>query len=326
MPTIGVGVDAAMCSGPLSPPTNSRLSPTSARSSCRSNSPRSTTRSRSAPSRLRAAVAIRTAASRSDGPELSTIRREVPRAASVVTRSAKKASGHRRNGFPALTWTTITSSAAPTPARSRRVRMRASALASSAISTASRSGSASSRGRPGSASSRSHWFNTECRGRRSRARGTIRVYIQARPRMSYPMRSRAPLAQVSHALRGPPCMSIATSNRSRRSRRTSERSSSSRLAPRLRATTITSSRWGLLITTGAASCSTRYARRPSGYARRSARMTGVVNTTSPISRSLSNRIFTRYAREECSTSNGQCRNAWTSSRRTLDHCILRVEH
>ena len=57
-----------------------------------------------------------------------------------------------------------------------------------------------------------------------------------------------------------------------------------------------------------------------------ARMTGVVNTTSPISRSLSNRIFTRYAREECSTSNGQCRNAWTSSRRTLDHCILRVEH
>ena len=43
----------------------------------------------------------------------------------------------------------------------------------------------------------------------------------------------------------------------------------------------------------AAAGSTTYARCASGYARLSARITGVVNITSPISRSLSNRIFTR---------------------------------
>ena len=39
-------------------------------------------------------------------------------------------------------------------------------------------------GQPGIASSRSHWFWTECRGRKSCARGAMRVYIHARPFMS----------------------------------------------------------------------------------------------------------------------------------------------
>ena len=79
-PTTGVSVAAAMCSGPVSPPTKSRLRPISALSSSRSNSPRSMIRCASAPSRARVAAAIREAASRSDGPELSTSRRcRIPR-------------------------------------------------------------------------------------------------------------------------------------------------------------------------------------------------------------------------------------------------------
>ena len=237
-----------MWSGPVSPPTNSRLLPISALSSCRSNSPRSTMRPAAAPSRPRASAAMRDAASRSDGPELNTSRRRGFPAASAAAVSAKNASGHRLNGLPALTCRTASSSSGVTPARASRSAIRASAAGSSAISTRSRVSSAAPPVHPGIASSRSHWFTTECRGRRSRGRWTARVYIQRRPWMSYPMRSPAPLAHVSHALRGPPCRSSTRSNRSRRSRRARARSSAIRRAPRVRGAMMTSSRCGLCST------------------------------------------------------------------------------
>ena len=98
---------------------------------------------------------------------------------------------------------------------------------------------------PGSPRADPTGSRTECRGRRSRGRWTTRVYIQRRPWMSYPIRSPAPLAHVSHALRGPPCRSSTRSNRSRRSRRASARSSAIRRAPRVRGAMMTSSRCGL---------------------------------------------------------------------------------
>ena len=71
------------------------------------------------PSACRAAAAIRLAASRSDGPELSTIRRRGDACASPATRAAKAGSGQRRNGLPALTCATISSCSGPMPAARR---------------------------------------------------------------------------------------------------------------------------------------------------------------------------------------------------------------
>ena len=257
MPTTGVSVAAAMCSGPVSPPTNRRLRPTSDLSSCRSNSPSSTMRSAEGPRRTRASRAIRAAASRSDGPELNTIRRRGPPRASAAAVSAKNSSGQRRNGFPALTCIITSSSVSATPARASRSRIRVSASGSSAMVIRSRARSGRPPDQPGMASRRSHWFSTECLGRRSRARGAIRVYIQPRPLMSYPIRSFAPLAQASHALRGPPCRSSVRSNRSRLNRRASAMSSRSRRQPRRRGATITSSSSGWPLTMAAAAGSTR---------------------------------------------------------------------
>ena len=62
---------------------------------------------------------------------------------------------------------------------------------------------------------------------------------------------------VNQALRGPPCRSIATSKRSRRSRAASRTSSRSRAKPFSFGVAITSSRCGLLATIGRAAGSTR---------------------------------------------------------------------
>jgi len=96
-------VVAAICSGPESPPMNSRLRTISARSSARSNSPISRTRSAAGPNDCRAAAPIRAAASRSDGPELNTIRLAAEPAVSPQISVVNAASGQRLNGFPALT-------------------------------------------------------------------------------------------------------------------------------------------------------------------------------------------------------------------------------
>ena len=165
--------------------------------------------------------------------------------------------------------------------------IRASASESSGISTPSRAGSHASMPR---GASRSHWFTTECRGRRSSARSTTWVYIHEWPALRYPIRIGAPLAQVSQAARGPPWRSIAVANRRARRRRAYDRSSRHRASPDRLGTTITSSRWGLLQTTGAAIGSTTYVRCASGYFRRRARTNGVVNTTSPINLRRTRRI------------------------------------
>src|SRR3954469_7732646 len=68
-------------------------------------------------------------------------------------------------------------------------------------------------------------------------------------------------------------------------------SSRMRPMPFVSGTAMTSSMSGLVATTGAAACSTRYVRRASGKRRRSARMAGVVKTTSPIIRSRMSRMF-----------------------------------
>ena len=137
-----------MCSGPVSPPTNSRLRSTSARSSGEIELAEIHD-AIGAPARTSfAAAAIRPAASRSDGPELSTIRRSGEAAASPATRAVNAGSGHRRNGLPALTCATISSCSGAMPAACSRAAMRASAASSRAISTASRPGLRSAAGPP----------------------------------------------------------------------------------------------------------------------------------------------------------------------------------
>ncbi len=271
---------------------NRRLRSTSARSSARSNSPISRTRSAAAPSDWRAAAPIRAAASRSEGPELSTIRRCGELAAKPDTSVANAGSGHLLNGFPALTCTTTSSSAGATPAASSRRSTCRAASTSIRISTPSRSGEGASVGHPSIASSRSHWLTTECRRRNARGLGTARVYIHVRPGISYPIRVGARESHASQALRGPPCRSMTMSYRSRRSRPARRRSSASRLRPALRGATMTLSRWGFSRTTGSACGSTRYVRCASGNVRFNARISGVVNTTSPIKRRRINKMFT----------------------------------
>ena len=108
--------------------------------------------------------------------------------------------------------------------------------------------------------------------------------------------ARAPVTHVSHELRGPPWKSITRSKRAARSLRPSRTSSRTRRRPRVRSMTITSSRWGLSRDDRAAAPSTRYVRRAPGKRRRSARMAGVVNTTSPTSRRRMSRMFIRRPR------------------------------
>src|SRR4051812_39421373 len=98
-------------------------------------------------------------------------------------------------------------------------------------------------------------------------------------------------SHANHALRGPPCRSIAMSYRSRRRRPASRRSSVIRATPARRGATITSSKCGFPRTTVRASGSTTYVRCASGNLRFNARRSGVVNTTSPISRRRINRIL-----------------------------------
>ncbi len=216
----------------------------SARSSARLNSPNSSTRPRSSPSACRAAAAIRRAASRSDGPELRMIRRRSDPRASPAMSVANDGSGHRRNGFPALTCATISSCPGTTPASCRRRSMRAAASASGVISTASNAGWGPPPGQPSTASSRSHWFTTEWRRRSALGRATERVYIHVRPWTTYPIRCRAPVASASQALRGPPCRSMTRSYRARRSRRASLMSHRILAIPGGRGATSTSSRCG----------------------------------------------------------------------------------
>ncbi len=75
----------------------------SALSSAKSNSPKSTTRLLPTPSIRLASSAIRVAAARSDGPELTTIRRQGDSPANSETSRVNAGSGHRRNALPALT-------------------------------------------------------------------------------------------------------------------------------------------------------------------------------------------------------------------------------
>ena len=94
-----------------------------------------------------------------------------PPAARCATRSTKKGSGHRRNGLPALTCTTISWCAsedarvAQTP-RHPGIRTGVEHHLDRIRST----GSGCLPATPGSPASKSHWFATECLGRCSRAR------------------------------------------------------------------------------------------------------------------------------------------------------------
>ena len=121
------------------------------------------------------------AAFSSEGPEVSTIRRRESALASWYTTSTKDVRGQRRNGFPALTCTTISEFRGETPAAARRRSTDAAATGSSGISVASISGSG---GPIPSGRRMSHCVTTECRGRSARGRGTRVVYIQLRPATS----------------------------------------------------------------------------------------------------------------------------------------------
>ena len=107
-PTTGTSDVAATCSGPLSPPTNNAARSISARSSASDQPSPSRMRRLSAsglPSRLGQHTRRRFTIGR-------TARHEHPRRSPPVARreanSANDASGHRRNGLPALTCSTTT--------------------------------------------------------------------------------------------------------------------------------------------------------------------------------------------------------------------------
>ncbi len=143
----------------------------------------------------------RPAASRSDGPAVTITDRPGSREAREATRAANALCGQRRNGLPALTWTTTSRSVNPTPALASRPATAAVAPGSTGISTGHL---ASSGPAIPTVVKRSHWFCTACRGRSCRGRATRFVYIHARPATSYPTLTRAPLSQVSKDARGPP--------------------------------------------------------------------------------------------------------------------------
>ena len=207
---------------------------------------------RQRPRRWRACSAIACAASTSDGPDVTMKRRDVAprefhdeRRKGIGRPAAKRVAGADVQDDERVR-------AALTPAVASRAR-RARSPPVSSISTPSRAGSPASMP---SGASRSHCLRTECLGPRSAGRGTTCVYIHVRPRVVYPIRVGAPLAHVNQALRGPPCRSMAMSNRSRLRRRAKAMSSRTRASPCRSGTTSTSSRLGLPRTTGSASGST----------------------------------------------------------------------
>ena len=293
-PTIGVAVVAAMCSGPVSPPTNNRLRSISARSSARSNSPKSTTRSAATAERLprRCRDAARRLTIRRPRAEHDPPRRRRAREARDQCRESRlrpapeRIAGARRA-------TTISSCSGATPAsrrrrgdprRRRRVRRHLDRVA------VRRSGAPA--GHPGIASSRSHWFTTECRRpQRPRPRHRPRVH------------PRAPLDLVADSRRAPrspaPARRCADRRADRspgrtvacRSRRASRKIAARRASPAASAPRSPRPGADCRATTGAAAGSTRYARRAAGNARFNARGSGVVNTTSPMSRSRISRMF-----------------------------------
>src|SRR5215510_5892283 len=117
--------------------------------------------------------------------------------------------------------------------------------------------------------------------------------------MSYPIRTGARLNQVRSEARGPPWKSMAMSYRSSLSNRPSATSRRSPARPRARGATTTWLRSVLWSTTGAAAGSTTYVSCASGKRSRSARMAGVVKTTSPIWRRRTSRIFNQSRLDGC---------------------------
>ena len=164
-----------MCSGPVSPPTNSRLRADERPQLREAELSELDDPIRRRPRvRGRAAAAMRSAASRSDGPELRMMRRvgdagrqpdDEPRERRLGPAPERIARAHVRDDA-------AHAPAGCRPQRSRRA-MAASAAASGAISTGLAVGSGVAPGQPSIASSRSHWFTTECRGRNSRGRATV---------------------------------------------------------------------------------------------------------------------------------------------------------
>ena len=99
------------------------------------------------------------------------------------------------------------------------------------------------------------------------------------------------VGQVSHALRGPPCKSIAMSKRRARRRRPSRRSSRTRRHPRRRSDDDELGQCGISGDDGRRGRFNEIDQLGDGNWRRSARTIGVVNTTSPIRRRRTSRIL-----------------------------------
>ena len=190
------------------------------------------------------------------GPDVTTMRRRGELRASAAVSSANESAGQRRNGLPALTCiddelasTAVTPAAASTP--STRAARRPSRGISDRIAMRGRAAGC----RDGA--SRSHWFSTEWRGRSSRGRCTRRC-TSSRGRRLVARRARgAPLSHVSHALRGPPCKSMARSKRRRAAAARARSRRASRRQPRVRSTTMTSSTCGIAGDDGRGGGSTR---------------------------------------------------------------------
>ena len=212
-----------------------------------------------------------------------------------ATRTPRRASGGtgcpRSRGSRRPGWSRSASPAARSLA-SRRVPPPRGGRVAISVGSRSRSGGAKPSG-----ASRSHWFTTECRGAEL-----------ARPRHAVSVHPAAPADGVADPPRraGRPRQQRAARGRRagrspRRSRRRAQPARQREVRARIARgrpgadATMTSSRCGLPATTGAACGSTRYARCASGNRRRSARMTGVVNTTSPISRRRIRRILTGWS-------------------------------
>ena len=235
-----------MCSGPVSPPTNSRLRATRARSSARSNSPKSTIRSAAPRQRLprrrrdpAGRLAIRWTRTEHDPP---------PR--SMPARARRSA---RRTPVPASVGTDCRRSRAPRSARAAgrdaggmsRCSIRPARRASGGISTGSRAGSGAPRGHPRSLPADPTGSRPNAAAAAFADAATARVYIQRPARDDVPDSLGAPVSQ-----RQPRAARDRRGNRSpgrnapARSRRASRRSSDAR-QPWRPGATITSSRCGL---------------------------------------------------------------------------------
>ena len=287
-----------MCSGPLSPPMNSAARSISARSSASDElfgahdaAPAAGPAARRAPLDHALRPPRDRTVRRSRGPSGRPVRRARPAAS-----SANDCSGQRRNGLPALTCSTMTRRVGRDAERAQpRVRSRGAAAASTGISTRSRSRSAGAASAASTAASRSHWFSTEWRGAQlARPMDDARVHPAAPGDIVADAHRRA--AQPTSARR----CAARRANRSRRRtararRRRAERQvvDASARQPRGRCDDDRPRRGaGLPATTGAAARFDQIRRaRASGNRRRSARTTGVVNTTSPIRRRRTSRIL-----------------------------------